>query len=111
MQGVKLPALLLLAVAPLAANAGDAWLACTPIDDPINGRRVFQQEPCPPGEAHIPLPTASPAQLLRDTFPEPSTAYGADSWPVTAGGGSAGGYSHARHYRHGYSGRTWRYAR
>lgn len=52
-----------------------AWLACTPIDDPVEGRRVFQQEPCPPGERDIPLPPPPPVSILRPD-PDPPAMQG-----------------------------------
>lgn len=82
---MPLAAALVAAVLALPAHAGETWLACTPIDDPVNGRRVFQQEPCPPGEAHIPLPPPRAAWPLRDTFPEPVDVWIPNSWPATGG--------------------------
>ena len=94
-------AAILLTVATGAAHAGGTWLACTPIDDPVNGRRIFQIEPCPPGERDIPLPQMPVQVALRDTLPEiPAPRYGRDSWPATAG--TPNGYGRTRHTRHGH---------
>lgn len=99
--GMRFAAILLMA-ATGAANAGEIWLACTPIDDPVNGRRVFQTEPCPAGERHIPLPPFPTQLSLRSTYPDEPAAYSADSWPATAGG-SPSGYAHTRHQRRDYA--------
>lgn len=52
------------------------WFACTPIDDPVNGTRYFQQEPCAPGYVHSPLPP-EPVPFLRPGYdPEPPIRWG-----------------------------------
>ena len=71
---------LLLALA-LAAGTAPAGYACRDLADP-EGRRWFQDAPCPPGQVHDPIP---PPPLIREAPRLPEGAgrdAGGSSWQV-----------------------------